>query len=113
MEGEHNLGVTIHLQDERGILVFVSGSGRYISKNLKSGMIKAKCIIPGNLLNMGTFTINRLLLVKDRGYVVFEYPDALTFEVTMGNIGQTGWMGKKEGVVRPKLEWELEQITKD
>ena len=108
MQGQHNLDVTMHLQDERGILVLVSGSGGCPPRSFSQGSLRATCRIPGHLLNEGVYTINRLLLVKDRGYVVYEHPDVLTFQVVAGNEGRWGWMAHKEGVVRPVLEWRLE-----
>jgi len=108
--GDSNLGVTIHLIDERDIKVFVSGSGRTITRKIGPGLYRATCQIPGDLLNQGTFTINRLLFVKDRGYSVFEHPNVLTFDVIMPGENQFGWMGKKEGVVRPALNWSIDSI---
>ncbi len=108
--GESVLDITIHLQDERNILVFVTGSGRYSSQKLGPARYRATCRVPGALLNQGTFTINRLLFVKDHGHVVYEYPDALTFDVIMPAEGRFGWMGEKEGVVRPQLDWTKTKI---
>lgn len=109
MDGENNLDVSFHLQDERGILVFTASSSRSWTKSFGNGFIKATCRIPGQLLNQGTYTISRLLLVKDKGRIVYSHPDVLTFEVIMPDEGRMGWMGRKEGVVRPKLDWTIEQ----
>lgn len=107
LTGEHNLDVTYHLVDERGILVYVGSTVFCNNKKFKSGLIKAKCIVPGNLLNEGTYTVNRLLLVRDRGNVVYEHKDVLTFEIIHPATGHLGWVGEKEGVIRPNLNWEL------
>jgi lipopolysaccharide transport system ATP-binding protein len=110
--GDSNLGVTIHLIDERDIKVFVSGSGRTLTQKIGPGLYRATCQIPRDLLNQGTFTINRLLFIKDRGFSVFEYPNVLTFDVVMPGENQFGWMGKKEGVIRPALTWAIDPIEK-
>ncbi|MDA8106805.1 MAG: ABC transporter ATP-binding protein [Nitrospiraceae bacterium] len=107
LSGENNLDVTYHLIDERGILVYVASTG--FSKNDKfgPGLLKAKCRVPGNLLNDGSYTVSRLLLVKDRGHVIYEHRNVLTFDIISPGTGQLGWAGQKEGVIRPKLEWDL------
>jgi lipopolysaccharide transport system ATP-binding protein len=113
IDDENNLDVTVHLQDERGTLVFVTGTGGSRTKTFGRGLIRATCRIPGHLLNQGTYTISRLLLVKDRGRVVYSLPDVLTFEVIMEDEGRLGWMGRKQGVVRPRLDWTIEQPDAD
>jgi len=110
LAGDSVLDLTIHLQDERNILVFVTGTGKNGINKHQPGKYRATCLIPGNLLNQGTYTINRLLFVKDRGQVVFEHNNTLTFDVIMPQSSQFGWMGRKEGVVRPNLDWSLSAI---
>jgi lipopolysaccharide transport system ATP-binding protein len=103
-----NLDVTYHLSDERGILVYVASTCLSLDQaTFERGYVHAKCKVPGNLFNVGTFTVNRLLLVRDRGTVIFEQRDVLMFEVVQGSKSQLGWAGQKEGVVKPILEWEL------
>jgi lipopolysaccharide transport system ATP-binding protein len=107
--GENNLDVTYHLVDERGILVYVGSTAHSKHETFKPGPILAKCTVPGNLLNAGTYTLSRLLLVKDRGSVVYEHKDVLSFDITNPGTGQLGWTGQKEGVIKPILHWELSQ----
>jgi lipopolysaccharide transport system ATP-binding protein len=107
LSGENNLDVTYHLIDERGILVYV-GSTVYSKHELFGpGLIRAKCTVPGNLLNEGVYTVSRLLIVKDKGTVVYECKDVLTFGISNSGTGQLGWVGQKEGVIKPKLEWQI------
>jgi lipopolysaccharide transport system ATP-binding protein len=110
IEGETVLDITLHLRDERNNLVFVTGSGGKSEKRLNQGRYKMTCKIPKHLLNQGTYTINRLLFVKDYGHVIFEYPDALIFDVVKPGSGSMGWMGKKEGIIRPILPWTIKKI---
>ena len=104
-----NLDVTFHLIDEMGILVFV-GSTVLDSKSFiyKKGYIKTVCRIHEDLLNEGNYTISRLLLVQDKGMLNFEIKDVLNFEVTQKKSKELGWIGKKEGVIKPNLKWEVE-----
>jgi len=110
MKGSSDLCLTIHLRDERNILVFVTSSINENTNQLSPGRYIAKCYLPKKLLNQGNFTVSRLLFVKDRGRVVFSNRNTLTFDVIMPNEGRFGWMGRKEGVVRPELDWSIEQI---
>ena len=109
MPGINNLCVNYHLVDERGILVYVAFSE---ALDCSEGTVHAKCEVPGDLLNAGTYTIARLIFLKDKGSSLFEYNDALTFEILNDNTGYMGWMGKKEGVIKPKLDWEIYQETR-
>lgn len=107
LDGQSKLGITFHLVNELGIKVLVSGSGRTIEKSFSQGAVRGICTIPGNLLHEGNYNIARLLLVKDRGTVISEYEDVLQFETALRPTQSYGWMGKKEGVIRPLLDWEL------
>jgi lipopolysaccharide transport system ATP-binding protein len=107
LPGENNLDVTYHLIDERGILVYVGSTAFSKNENFKPGFIRATCLVPANLLNEGTYTVSRLLLVKDRGSVVYEHKNVLSFDITNPGTGQLGWVGQKEGVIKPALHWEI------
>ncbi len=109
MEGDTVLDVTMHLRDERNVLVFVTSSMGKNPSHLKKGKYLATFLIPRHLLNQGTYTFNRLLFVKDFGRLVYEYPDVLTFDILKTSTGQLGWMGAKEGIVRPILPWKIEK----
>ena len=99
--------------DEKNILVFVTSTASKKSLPLSPGKYHATCRIPGNLLNQGTYTIDRLLFVEDLGRIVFEHNDTLTFDVIMPDEGRFGWMGRKEGVVNPILDWTVSSINRD
>ncbi len=78
--------------------MYSSGPGRY----------SARVRIPENLLNEGVYTVARLLFLKDKGSRLSEENDVLRFEVVNPGEGRLGWIGgKKEGVVRPRLSWQL------
>lgn len=107
------LDITFHLSDELGVLVFVGSTGfdnewkgRYASNDLKL----ARCIIPANLMNEGTYVINRLLLVKDRGFIVLSVNDVIQFDIMAEVNEELGWVGRKEGTVRPYLKWSLNKL---
>ncbi len=102
--------VTFHLYDEMNNLVFVgsTGSEKCNKTVTKKGLYIAKAIIPLNLLNTGTYNIARLIYVRNRGQIVYEFKDTLSFDVIVKNTGGYGWYGAKEGIVKPKLLWEIQ-----
>lgn len=73
---------------------------------LNSGVYKSTCIIPGGLLNDGTYTIT-MLFVKDTSSIMFSLDETLRFELVDTEIRGTGWHGKFPGFVRPKLDFKL------
>ena len=102
-----NLNVTIHLTDEYGNLVFVGGSGNLPPQHFGYGVIKAACEVPADIMHHGFYTISKLLLVRNRGSVVLAVPNAVSFEIVPKPHNPFGWMGRKEGVVKPNLNWQL------
>lgn len=110
LKGSNVLDVTFHLFDEGGTLVFV-GSSAYDSeeKKFESGLIITTCIIPGDLMHQGNYSVGRLCFVKDRGYVLYEHRDVLSFDIVHSGYEKFGWMGEKEGTVHPRLDWRMVQ----
>ncbi len=103
-----NLDVTFHLVDEYSNLVFVGSSARNNSQEyFNNGQVKATCEIPPDIMNHGTYSVSRLLLVRNRGVIVLSVSDPISFEIVTSPADAFGWMGKKEGVVKPKLNWQL------
>ena len=105
-EGIHQLGITFHLYDEMGVFVFV-GSSCDEFREVKKGIYKERVIIPADLMPEGTFTITKLLLVKNRGSLVGAINNPLNFEIMPKADENLGWKGTKEGAVKPKLDWQI------
>jgi len=103
------LDITFHLIDERGTLVKVGSSGMNGEIGYyKGGKILFRTFFPGDILNEGTYTFSRILLIKNRGSIVTEWTDLLSFEILPFNNGAFGWQGQKEGVIRlNNLVWEI------
>jgi lipopolysaccharide transport system ATP-binding protein len=108
---QQQLDITYHLVDERGILVNVNSTGFKLEPGkYTKGLIKSRVYFGGNILNEGVYTISRLLLVKDRGYVVTEWNDTISFEIVKAATGYLGQHGVKEGVVKTtNTDWEMFQ----
>lgn len=103
-----NLDVTFHLADEYGNLVFV-GSTAFENHPFffNKGILIAKCEVPANLMHHGIFSLTKVLLVQNRGSGVLGLSNVISFELIPPPNELLGWMGKKEGVVKPKLNWQF------
>jgi lipopolysaccharide transport system ATP-binding protein len=103
------LDITYHLTDEKGILVTVSSSGFSSSSNYyQGGKIKSRTKFPGNILNEGTYTFSRILLVMNKEQVLTEWNDVLSFKVlpVPASIMESMW--GKEGVIKiNNPDWEI------
>jgi lipopolysaccharide transport system ATP-binding protein len=105
---EANLDITFHLIDEFSNLVFVGSTAfQFEMQRFKSGRLRSTCIIPENIMNEGTFSVSRLLLVENRGSVIYQIHNIISFDVLAEITNALGWMGRKEGIVKPKLNWEI------
>lgn len=102
-----NLDVTFQLKDELQNMVFVGTTKTEPAQNFGHGLFKARCEIPSDLMQEGSYTVSSLMLFKNRGFKLLAYPNSLQFDFIPPQNGSLGWMGKKLGVVRPKLKWDL------
>lgn len=108
IQREARYDIKFHLMDERGHVVFM-GASYFEEYGLQvSGILKFRVGIPADILNEGTYTISRLLFLRDKGRVIFEHKDVVTFEVlnqpqSFGRIND-----RKEGVVKPRLNWDIQ-----
>jgi lipopolysaccharide transport system ATP-binding protein len=108
IQREARYDIKFHLMDERGHVVFM-GASYFEEYGLQvSGVLKFRVGIPADILNEGTYTISRLLFLRDKGRVIFEHKDVVTFEVlnqaqSFGRIND-----RKEGVVKPRLSWDVQ-----
>ncbi|CAN5442948.1 ABC transporter ATP-binding protein [soil metagenome] len=107
-ESPAHIAVTFHLVDEMANLVFVGSSiNEQADHKLGKGYFNAECIIPADLMLEGNYNISRLLLIKNGGSIMYEHRDAVSFEIVNKPLYSFGWMGGKEGVVGPKLDWKV------
>ena len=103
------LDITYHLVDERGTLVKVASTGMNGELSYyRESKILFRTFFPGGILNEGIYTLSRVLLLKNRGTIITEWNDLLSFEVLPENHNQLGWQGQKEGVIKlTDLVWEI------
>jgi lipopolysaccharide transport system ATP-binding protein len=104
MEGA-NLNLSLHLNSLTGECIFNIGTA---SKSFEKGIITAECEIPDNYLNDGSYSIS-FMVVKDTSSAVFNFEEALIFEIEDYREG-TSWYGKWPGYVRPKINFPITQL---
>ncbi|MCB0729221.1 MAG: hypothetical protein KDD00_17290, partial [Ignavibacteriae bacterium] len=105
---EENINITFHLHDEYDNIVFVGSTAlTNLEYKSKKGLTTAFCRIPENLLNSGKFTVSKFFILKGISNVIYEHNDLLTFEITNSMLDKHGLIGKIDGMIKPKLDWEV------
>ncbi len=78
------------------------------------GMFTARCVVPGNLLNEGTYFVGLGLTTFSKGVTVhFFETGAVSFNVRdpiEGTVSRGDWAGSMPGSVRPNLIWNTEKV---
>jgi lipopolysaccharide transport system ATP-binding protein len=72
---------------------------------LTKGIHTASCVIPGDLLNTGVFTVS-VMVVRDTSVALYNFEHILSFEVEEER-ENTNWHGRFPGFVRPKIDFKL------
>lgn len=101
---------TFHLRDEMNNLVFpattVFENETVISED---GQHRVQFTIPPNLLNNGTYTIEKFIVLKNKGTVLHIFNNVICFEVLPKERNHLGIHSSKTGIVRPDIKWDLIQ----
>jgi lipopolysaccharide transport system ATP-binding protein len=112
LKPDTNLNLSISVYNQEEICIFSSNSASaqtWPNKPFPTGLFRAQCYIPGNMLNDGAYRVS-LLVIKDCATVVHRENDALVFEIQDNAEDRNGWYGKWNGVIRPKLYWSTELV---
>ncbi|MCU0338882.1 MAG: ABC transporter ATP-binding protein [Spirosomaceae bacterium] len=104
MEERANLNLSLHLYAFTGECIFNVGT---TSQPFDKGLVSATLDIPGNFLNDGSYMIS-VMVVKDTSSVLYQFSDAVSFEVEDHREGVT-WYGKWPGYVRPQFNFQISQ----
>lgn len=102
------VGFTVILYDseERCVLSSINNlETDWYSKPLPRGLYRSSCIVPGNLLNNGKFSIDLNLFGKGYSDQLL-IKDAIVFEVMDSPALRGDYFGHFGGVIRPRLEWK-------
>ena len=107
-----NFHTHIRVFTQDGILVFGSGGWDDESveiSQLLPGRYLARCVIPGNLLNHGSYSLTVTGAIPNVRYVFVE-ENVLNWEVKeVGGAGGVISSGRP-GVVRPRLDWQIASL---
>ncbi|OQA17235.1 MAG: Teichoic acids export ATP-binding protein TagH [Chloroflexi bacterium ADurb.Bin360] len=74
----------------------------------QTGLRRATCCVPANLLNTGLHRIELLAVQNEK--VILQLEDALAFDIVETEARDGSWYGKWPGVVRPKFVWTNEHL---
>jgi lipopolysaccharide transport system ATP-binding protein len=97
--------INLFFNTETDIGVFATRSPK---KLLDIGEYIFECIVPPNLLNDNKYNVD--MMVVRRTHAIFSEKGLLSFEVNE-NKKREGWMGKFPGMVRPQLDWVVQEIN--
>ena len=110
-----NFHMYIRVFTEDGIIAFGSGdwdggeTEEVFSGDFTPGSYRARCIIPGHLLNRGLYTLTVIGQIPQERHVFYE-DNLLEWEISeKGGAGGTNSM-LRPGIFRPRLKWDLTHI---
>ncbi len=75
-----------------------------------AGHYLSRCVIPADLLNQGRYTLG----INASSYHIkryFEDDQALDFNVDPAGAPGMHWAENRQGVVRPRLDWQIERLA--
>jgi len=105
-----------HILDERGEYVFTTSPNKPNESFSGIGIYISECIIPGNLLNNGTYFVGLALTFLEKGInISFFEKNAISFSIvdpleeTLFEL-RNGYSGPIPGPIRPKLNWEITKL---
>ena len=108
-----NFHVYIRVITADGIIAFGSGDWDNLGPEalkhvLLPGTYRARCVVPGHLLNRGVYTLTVMGQIPEKRYV-FTEDGVVEFEISeKGGVGG-GTSLLRPGVFRPCLEWSVAQ----
>lgn len=98
---------TMHLFTLEGAYVFATSSK---VGPRQRGLIKEVVKVPANFLNDGIYSVN--IQVVEDAVSVYMHSQIINFEVHDVEHASGLWFGKWPGVVRPRLEWESQNLIR-
>jgi lipopolysaccharide transport system ATP-binding protein len=104
--------LSVHFSNEKGVVIFDSlplDKPVWKPRPTPVGLFREACWVPGDLLNDGMHRV-QLVVMDDRGTIVFREDDVLVFDVLETPQAGGAWYGKRQGTVRPVLQWTSERL---
>jgi lipopolysaccharide transport system ATP-binding protein len=111
---EAHLHTTLHIYNDQGIIAFTTGPHLDPTIHIKppSGLFRAVCHVPANLLNSGFHRVE-LLFVRTGKDEAPKVDAAVGFEVLDDAEREFGWYGKEPGVLSPYVPWSVEYLGEE
>lgn len=103
-DDDRPISPTIRIINEEAVIVF-SNAPIDLKSELKPGLNRLECRIPGNLLNSGMYSVYLHFVQANR--VISKHPDLVAFHVHP--VPRGDWYGKPRGVIAPVLNWSLKR----
>lgn len=100
-----NINLSLHLYAATGECI-MNVHTQFPAPNLQNGLYSSVCVLPAKLLNTGLFYIS-ILVVKDSAIKLFNFENALTFEIIEEKREEIQWYGKIPGFVRPEVDFRI------
>ncbi len=115
---DNPVSVSIHVFDRMNVGVLASANmhsanlvrDEWFGKPFPTGLFRTTCVLPGNFLNAGTYTINAILLTDVTNLEV-RVDEAISFTVHETGAMREEYGGVWLGVVRPKLAWQTQFVA--
>jgi lipopolysaccharide transport system ATP-binding protein len=101
------LSITISMHDAQGLLLFAIDPAEPPLPR-PAGAYRSSCLVPGNLLNDGSYTIT--LVFHDGSRILLELPYIIRINILDSDDGRSGWFGKWEGILRPHFSLKTEAL---
>jgi lipopolysaccharide transport system ATP-binding protein len=112
LKADTHLNLSVHLYSAEGVLVMNAvpiEEPEWFGRPYPRGRFVDRCVIPGDLLNNGTYRVE-LLVVKDKSVRLYRDSALLEFDVD-GVVEAKGvFYGNRVGVVRPRVDWHTELV---
>lgn len=107
--GNHTIDVTFELRDAEGVVVFHTGLDVILPSQAEGKLVRRRVIgvLPGALLNAGVYFLT-LIFGKNRRELIYRWEDALQAELILDP--SEHMPVKKPGVLRPPMNYEIEEI---
>ena len=106
------LGFTVVMHDAENNIVFSSIGNReprWYGRPMPLGRYRSTCIVPGNLLNNGTYSASVYMFGQSFRDMYF-LTDVLRFEIADSPAIRGDYFGAILGAVRPDLEWSTQAL---
>jgi homopolymeric O-antigen transport system ATP-binding protein len=122
VDGVRNMCANIYLHDRLGVTVLSTAGTpgantlpeEWFSRRHPKGLYRSVCVIPGNFLNDGLFSISVYVITVGPLTVEVDAPHVLTLNVfDTGAMREPGGGTKWAGMVRVRLPWKTEFLGEE